>query len=78
MIFLDATYSCTFCDLPVFFVAVLTNVGYHIVGSLICENEMASSIAEGLTLLKLNGDNWAPSYVMARAVTITRILAIQT
>ena len=55
---LDATYKTTRYSLPLFFLAVKTNVDYQVVGSFIVQDESKDSIKEPLQILK----SWNPSW----------------
>lgn len=69
---MDATYRTTKYALPLFFLAVRTNVGYSVVGEFIVENESRASIKQGLETLKRwmkddkdsGGWEWAPRFFM--------------
>lgn len=62
--FLDATYKTTKYALPLFFIAVKTNVDHAIVGSFIVQDETTQSITEALTIIKQWNPQWKPSYFM--------------
>ena len=62
--FLDATYKTTKYALPLFFIAVKTNVDHAIVGSFIVQDETMQSITEVLTIIKQWNSQWKPSYFM--------------
>ena len=51
LVFLDATYKTTKYLLPLFFVAVKTNMDYIIVASFILQDETTASITEALSIL---------------------------
>ena len=59
---LDATYKTTKYALPLFFVAVKTNVHYQIVASFVTENETTESIAEALGVVSDWNPGWCPKY----------------
>ena len=59
---LDATYKTTKYALPLFFVAVKTNVDYQIVASFVTENETTESIAEALGVISDWNPGWCPTY----------------
>lgn len=59
---LDATYKTTKYALPLFFVAVKTNVDYQIVASFVTENESTESIAEALGVVSDWNPGWCPKY----------------
>ena len=65
---LDATYRTTKYALPLFFVAVKTNLGYSEVGESVVQYETAEAIQTGLETIKtwMKEDNkvWNPSYFM--------------
>lgn len=50
--FLDATYRTTKYALPIFFLAVKTNVGYSVVGEFIVDTEARAAIRRGLQTIK--------------------------
>ena len=49
---LDATYRTTRYVLPLFFLAVKTNIDYQIVDGFVIENETEKSIEEALSIIK--------------------------
>ena len=57
---LDATYKTTKYSIPLFFVAVKTNVKYMVVGSFAIQEETTESISEALGILKSWNKNWNP------------------
>lgn len=59
---LDATYKSTKYALPLFFVAVKTNVDYHIVASFVTHDETTESISEALGVLCEWNPGWNPGY----------------
>lgn len=77
MCFIDATYKTTLYDLPLFFVAVRTNVGYHIVGTFICENETSKAISEALQIFRDNCPAWQPKYFLSDFQE-SQIFAVET
>ena len=62
--FLDATYKTTIYSLPLFFVAVKTNVDYIIVASFIVQDETTASITEALSILRQWNPEWKPRHMM--------------
>jgi hypothetical protein len=62
--FLDATYKTTKYSLPLFFVAVKTNVDYIIVASFIVQDETTASITEALSILRQWNPQWKPRHMM--------------
>ena len=50
--FLDATYKTTKYALPLFFLAVKTNVDYQIAGSFVIQDERKYSIKEALEIMQ--------------------------
>jgi hypothetical protein len=62
--FLDATYKTTKYSLPLFFVAVKTNVDYIIVASFIVQDETTASITEALSILSQWNPQWKPRHMM--------------
>lgn len=61
---LDATYRTTRYSLPLFFLAVKTNVDYQVVGSFIIQHETTEAIAEALQKLKDWNPSWKPQFFM--------------
>lgn len=61
---LNATYKTTRYALPLFFIAVRTNVDYQIVGSFVIQDESTESIMEALKIFKKWNQGWEPSYFM--------------
>eukprot|EP00794_Sanderia_malayensis_P002783 gene2783-3220_t len=61
---LDATYRTTKYSLPLFFLAVKTNVSYIVVGSFIIQDETTNSITEAMNLFKIWNPEWKPKCFM--------------
>lgn len=61
---LDATYKTTKYSIPLFFLAVKTNVDYQIIGSFAMQDETTIAITEALSILKSWNDNWNPKTFM--------------
>ena len=61
LVFLDATYKTTKYSLPLFFVAVRTNVDYIIAASFIVQDETTKSITEALSIIN---PQWKPHHFM--------------
>ena len=61
---LDATYRTTRYALPLFFVAVKTNVDYQVVASFVVQYETTQAIEEALKMLKGWNPSWKPSFFM--------------
>ncbi|XP_049796586.1 uncharacterized protein LOC126213055 isoform X2 [Schistocerca nitens] len=59
---LDATYKTTTYDIPLFFIAVKSNVGYLVVGFFFIQIENARSIHEALDIFKDWNKDWNPLY----------------
>lgn len=57
---LDATYKTTRYALPLFFVAVKTNVDYQPVAAFVTQDETSSAIREALEVLKSWNPTWQP------------------
>ena len=51
MTFLDATYKTSQYALPLFFVAVKTNMGYSVVAQFVVQSETREVIVKGLKLI---------------------------
>lgn len=62
---LDATYKTTRYALPLFFLAVKTNVDYQIVASFVIQDETTDSIKEPIEKLKEWNPGWKPKYFMS-------------
>ena len=64
MTFLDATYKTSHFALPLFFLAVKTNVGYSVVGEFIVQAETKEAIVRGLQTISqwmaADGMKWEP------------------
>ena len=63
--FMDATYKTTRYALPLFFLAVKTNVDYQVVASFVLQNESTDSIKEALQVIKDWNPDWQPSFFMS-------------
>ena len=61
---LDATYETTRYSLPLFFVALKTNVDYQVVGSFAIQDKTTESIKESLHVLKKWSTSWHPKMFM--------------
>lgn len=61
---LDATYKTTRYALPLFFLAVKTNVDYQIVASFVIQDETTDSIKEAIEKIKAWNPGWNPKYFM--------------
>ena len=57
---LDATYKTTRYAVPLFFLAVKTNVKYMVVGSFAVQDETTDAISEALDIFKQWNDAWNP------------------
>ncbi len=62
--FLDATYKTTRYALPLFFIAVKTNVNYIVVGSFVIQQETTAAIQEALEVFRDWNSHWQPEYFM--------------
>lgn len=62
--FLDATYKTTKYALPLFFIAVKTNVDYIVVASFVVQDETTESIQEALSIIKQWNPGWRPQNFM--------------
>ena len=60
----DAIYKTTRYALPLFFLAVKTNVDYQVVGAFVCEGESTENILAALRILKCWNRDWNPLYSM--------------
>lgn len=61
---LDATYKTTKYSLPLFFLAVKTNVDYQVVASFVTQTETTDAIYEALKVIQSWNSEWAPAYFM--------------
>lgn len=61
---LDATYKTTRYALPLFFLAVKTNVDNQIVASFIIQDETTDSIKEAIQIIRTWNSEWNPRYFM--------------
>ena len=68
IILLDATYKTTQYALPLFFMAVKTNVDDQIVAPFIAQNETHEAITEALELIKLWNPQFSPKFGMMASV----------
>ena len=57
---LDATYKTTKYSIPLFFLAVKTNVDYQIAGSFGVQDETTDAISEAVVILKSWNNKWKP------------------
>ena len=62
--FLDATYKTTKYALPLFFLAVKTNVDYQIAGSFVIQDERKDSIKEALEIIQSWNSTLHPTIFM--------------
>ena len=60
MSLLDATYKTMKYEMPLFFLCVLTNVGYPIFADFIFQGETIEKIQEALDNLKSWNPQWRP------------------
>ena len=58
MCLLDATYKTTLYALPLFFLAVRTNVDYQVVASFLIEGETR----ENITAVQIGMEEWNPEF----------------
>ena len=61
---LDATYRTSKYVLPLFFLAVPTNVNYMVVASFIVESETEEAIREALSQVRSWNPEWTPRFFM--------------
>ena len=57
---LDATYKATKYAVPLFFLAIKTNVNYQVVRSFAIEDETTTSIIEVISIIKSWNKLWNP------------------
>ena len=57
---LDATYKTTKYSIPLFFLAVKTNVDYQIAGSYAVQDETTDAISKAVEILKSWNNKWKP------------------
>lgn len=62
---IDTTYNTTVYGKPLFMLCMLTNSGYVIVGTFLCTDEQAGSIAAGLQIFSDWCPEWKPKWVMS-------------
>ena len=63
---LDASYNTTKYSIPLFFLAVKTNVDYQIAGSFAVQEESTYSISKAATIFKSSNNKWKPlAYMVA-------------
>jgi len=63
---LDVTYKTTCYALPLFFLAVKTNVDYQVVGPFVAEDETVTFIHEALQVLRQWNPDWTPPFFYDR------------
>ena len=61
---LDATYKTTRYSLPLFFLAVKSNVDYQVAGLFVVQDETTDAIQEALGILSTWNPTWKPAYFM--------------
>ena len=61
---MDSTYNSCKYDLPLFFICVCTNFGYHCVATFIIEAETKRKIVEPLKILLERNKDWLPTSFM--------------
>jgi hypothetical protein len=61
---LDATYKTTRYALPLFFLAVRTNVDYQVVASFAVQDECTDTLKEAIGILKRWNPTWKPKFFM--------------
>ena len=61
---LDATYKTTKYAIPLFFLAIKTNVDYQVIGSFAMQDETVEAITEALAILKKWNNDWNPKCFM--------------
>ena len=64
IVFLDACYKRTRYSLPLFKLAVKTNIDYQIVAEFILSKENTTDIAEALSVLKSENPLWHPTHFL--------------
>ena len=57
---LNATYKTTKYSIPLFFLAVKTNVDYQIAGSYAMQDETTDAISKAVAILKSWNNKWKP------------------
>ena len=73
---LDATHKTTRYALPLFFLAVKTNVDYQVVGSFVTQDESTESVKEALAVIREWNPNWNPTFFMTD-FSVQEITAIE-
>ena len=61
---LDATYRTTQYAVPLYFVAVQTNVGFCVVASFFLEQDTTEYVQEALEIIKKWNSGWNPKYFL--------------
>jgi len=64
LVLLDATYRTTKYDIPLFFLVVLSNVGYQLVGTFMVGRENSDEISRALKVIGKWNPSWIPQAVM--------------
>lgn len=64
MLLLDATYRTCRYSLPLFFLAVKTNVNYQVVAAFITQQETTAAITEALNWIQSRNPEVMPKYAM--------------
>ena len=64
IVMLDATYKTSRFSLPLFFLAVKTNVDHQVVAAFITEQETTVAITEALSIIRDSNPSWSPSVFM--------------
>ncbi|XP_063222952.1 uncharacterized protein LOC134531217 isoform X2 [Bacillus rossius redtenbacheri] len=74
---LDAAYKTMKYALPLFFLAVNTNVGYTVVGTFVVHSESTALISEALNVFKTQLPEWQPEFWMTDSSDM-EISAVET
>jgi hypothetical protein len=61
---MDSTFKTTKYNLPLYFICVLTNMGYHVVASFIIGNDNSDEISQALSIIKQWNPGWRPKGFM--------------
>ncbi|XP_063223597.1 uncharacterized protein LOC134531708 isoform X2 [Bacillus rossius redtenbacheri] len=77
MCLLDAAYKTMNYGLPLFFLAVKTNVGYSVVGTFVVQSESTTLIKEALNIFKEWLPEWQPEFWVTDSNDI-EIIAVET
>lgn len=61
---MDSTYKTVKYNLPLYFICVLTSVGYYVVASFVIGHDTTKEICDALDIIKMWNEGWEPSSFM--------------